>query len=346
MTDDRALRAAHNNAAWCETMCRAHGLPGAFAPRAWTNPRRTPPLYPDAVTLTPDASAADALAGIDTASPGASVKDSFACLDLTAAGFELLFEAQWLYRPAGLPAPAAQQEWSPVATAAELAEWATAWDGGRGLDGVFRTELLSDPATTVLVARDGDGRVSAGAVLSTSPGAAGISNLFTSDDDLDAAWAGCVSAVTARCPDVPVVGYEHGDDLAAALATGCEPAGDLRVWTPRRQRAKRGTAPCPSGHRATGSAAEPHATHPRPTGRRAREARYGARARQGTGPAGPGAEPRFREGAGWGTAPRSGPLRTAPTPTVSPVKTPVTPAQHTGNLRPSPSVHDGAGRPS
>ncbi|MGW0702626.1 hypothetical protein ACWD0A_25605 [Streptomyces sp. NPDC002867] len=232
VTNDWALRAARNNAAWCEAMCRAHGRPGAFAPRAWTNPRRTPPLYPDAVTLAPDASAADVLAGIDTSAAGASVKDSFARLDLTAAGFEVLFEAQWLYRPADLPPPAAPQDtrWSPVATAAELAEWATAWDGGQGLHGVFRTELLSDPATTVLAARDADGRVSAGAVLSTSPGAAGISNLFTRDDDLDAAWAGCLSAVASRCPDVPLVGYEHGDDLEAAVRSGCEPAGPLRVW--------------------------------------------------------------------------------------------------------------------
>ncbi|MFF8847375.1 hypothetical protein ACF08N_32475 [Streptomyces sp. NPDC015127] len=234
VTDERALRAAHNNAVWCEAMCRAHGLPGTFAPHAWTNSRRTPPLYPDAVTLTPDASSADVLAAIDTAAagPGASVKDSFACLDLTAAGFEVLFEAQWLYRPAGLPAPVAPRgaRWSPVTTPGELAEWATAWDDGQGLDALFRAELLSDPTTTVLAAHDPVGRVTAGAVLTTTPGAAGISNLFTRDGDLDAAWAGCLSAVTARCPDVPVVGYEHGDDLPPALRAGCAVAGPLRVW--------------------------------------------------------------------------------------------------------------------
>ncbi|MGP3964604.1 hypothetical protein ACTWPT_52470 [Nonomuraea sp. 3N208] len=34
--------AARDNAEWCGTMCRAHGLPGTFAERAWTNAARTP----------------------------------------------------------------------------------------------------------------------------------------------------------------------------------------------------------------------------------------------------------------------------------------------------------------
>src|SRR4051794_1850107 len=44
------------NAAWCDLVCA-----GEFRPRAWTSPRRTPEYYPDAVTLTPDATAADVL---------------------------------------------------------------------------------------------------------------------------------------------------------------------------------------------------------------------------------------------------------------------------------------------
>lgn len=40
------------------------------------------------------------VARIDTAAAGASVKDSFAGLDLTEAGFEVLFEARWIHRPA------------------------------------------------------------------------------------------------------------------------------------------------------------------------------------------------------------------------------------------------------
>lgn len=236
MMAERALVGARNNAEWCDAMCRAHAVPGGFGARAWTSARRTPLLYPDAVTLTRDARADDVLGTVDTASAGCSVKDSFAALDLTAAGFDVLFEAQWLHRPGDLPAPAAppETEWKQVTSPAGLTEWAAAWDGGQGLAGLFRPELLSDPAVTFLAAhsRSGtrQGRIVAGAVVNLGAGAAGVSNLFAVDDDLDGAWAGCLGAVARRWPGTPVVGYEHGDDLDAAIRQGCAPAGPLRVW--------------------------------------------------------------------------------------------------------------------
>ncbi|MFF3326749.1 hypothetical protein [Streptomyces sp. NPDC002889] len=232
--DDKVYMAARNNAQWCDAMCRAHGLPGSFGARVWTNGRRTPPLYPDAVTLTGDATADDILGTVDTAGPGCSVKDSFVSLDLAAAGFEVLFEAQWLHRPGDLPAPVPPpgREWERVRSPAELAAWAAAWDGDEGLAGLFRPELLTDPATTFLAAREAPGkdRIVAGAVVSLGAGAAGISNLFAVDDDLDAAWAGALAAVARRWPGTPVVGYEQGDDLTAAVGQGCAPVGPLRVW--------------------------------------------------------------------------------------------------------------------
>lgn len=232
MIDDRASTAARNNAEWCEAVCRAHGLPGDFGPRAWTNPRRTPLLYPDAVTLSADATEDDVLAATDTAGGGCSVKDSFASLDLSGAGFDVLFEARWLHRPAGTPAPVAPPgvAWAPLTTPADLAEWATAWDAGQGLAALFRPELLADPAVTFLAGRDPDGRVAAGAVVSLGGGAAGLSNVFATDGDTDGAWAGCLSAMGRQWPGTPVVGYEHGDDLAAAVRYGCGVVGPLRVW--------------------------------------------------------------------------------------------------------------------
>lgn len=232
MIDERARTAARNNAEWCEAMCRAHGLPGVFGPRAWTNPHRTPLLYPDAVTLGEDATADDVLGAIDTAGGGCSVKDSFASLDLSGAGFGVLFEARWLHRPAGLPAPTAPHgvEWARLGTPDALAEWAAAWDAGEGLAHLFHARLLADPAVAFLAGRSATGRVVAGAVVSEGGGAAGVSNLFTVDGDLDGAWAGCLSAVAQGWPGVPVVGYEHGDDLAAAVRQGCDTVGPLRVW--------------------------------------------------------------------------------------------------------------------
>jgi hypothetical protein len=39
-----------------------------------------------------------------------------------------------------------------------------------------------------------------------------------------------VAAVASAFPGVPVVGYEHGDELRTALDHGAEPLGPLRVW--------------------------------------------------------------------------------------------------------------------
>ncbi|SEP51789.1 hypothetical protein [Amycolatopsis saalfeldensis] len=177
--------AVEENATWCDVYCRVYGVQGVFGPRAWTSPSRTPELYPDAVTLTPSATAADVLPLVD-ASAGCSVKDSFASLSLP--GFTLLFEASWLH----FPVPAA----------------ASGWTAAPSPDPSF--VFLTGPGSS--------------AVAHRGPSAAGLSN-FSGDD-----WRGAVAAVSAAFPGLPVVGYEHGAALSAALAYGAEPLGVLRVW--------------------------------------------------------------------------------------------------------------------
>ncbi|MFB7255858.1 hypothetical protein [Streptomyces nojiriensis] len=223
-------RAALNNAVWCDAVCRAHGLtPGYDGEQVWFSARRTPPMYPDAVTLAPAVPVGSVVRGVDTASPGCSVKDGFADLDLAGAGFEVLFEAQWIHRPAGAPLPraegeAAGLEWSEVADAEELAAWEAAFDGGEstGGDRRFRPALLRDGI--VFLAGRAGGRIAAGAVASTGGGVVGVSNLF------GAAWAGVLGAARDRWPELDVVGYEHGEDLEAAVRCGFAPIGPLRVW--------------------------------------------------------------------------------------------------------------------
>ncbi|WP_369144118.1 hypothetical protein [Streptomyces sp. R44] len=229
INDDEVLGdAVRNNAEWCQSMCRAHGLTGTFGPRAWTSAARTPLYYPDAVTLTEDAEAGDFLAGIDRTA-WASVKDSYARVDLEPEGFQVIVDAQWIARPAGLPTPAAPGDWRPVRTPAELAAWALAWSGDDAGDAaLFRPELLADPATTIVAGRTEDGRILGGAVLSASARVTGVSNLFTGEGaDPAAIWAGVLASAPS---DRPVVGYESGEDLAAARAAGFRELGALRVW--------------------------------------------------------------------------------------------------------------------
>ncbi|MES5823395.1 hypothetical protein [Streptomyces sp. RG80] len=224
------LAAARNNAQWCAAMSRSHGLAGEFGAQAWTVSSRTPPYYPDAVTLVPDADPAALAVTIDTDAPGASVKDSFADLDLTEAGFHVLFEAQWIHRPATTPAPASDLAWDVVGDPDTLRAWALAWDDGNGDADLFRPELLDDPATFVLAGRSADGRIVAGAVANRSDHVVGISNVFAPHGGPDAAWPVVLDALHGLFPDLPVVGYEQGDDLAAAVRHGFEPLGPLRIW--------------------------------------------------------------------------------------------------------------------
>ncbi|MFE1292420.1 hypothetical protein [Streptomyces sp. NPDC058751] len=222
--------AARNNAEWCAAMSRSHGVGGGFTEQAWVSSARTPPYYPEAVTLVPGADPAALPALIDTTAPGASVKDSFADLDLTGAGFRVLFEAQWIHRPAHEPAGAPALAWNVADTPDSLRDWALARDDGNGDADLFRPELLGDPAVLVLAGRSAGGRVAAGAVASLGGRAVGVSNVFVRDGDPGTAWPDVLHTVHSLFPALPVVGYEQGDDLAAALRHGFEPVGPLRVW--------------------------------------------------------------------------------------------------------------------
>jgi hypothetical protein len=197
--------AARNNADWCDLYCRASGVGTAFEPDRWVALRRSPPMYPDVVTLTRGLSADQVLAGVD-ASAGCSVKDSFADLDLPP--FRVLFEAEWIHLA------------TPPSTATGLT-----WRSERTTAG-----LPVDPSVVVLAAYDGD--VLAGGVIGNrSEHVVGLSNLFTVDGaDPDRVWPGAAAAVATCFPGVPLVGYEHGDDLAAAHRAGFRSVGALRVW--------------------------------------------------------------------------------------------------------------------
>src|SRR5215207_9515616 len=129
MTPARAVLSAavHNNADWCDAMCSAHGRRTERDSAVWSSRSRTPPFYPDAITLRPGATAEQVLDRVDTG-PGCSVKDSYGDLDLTAAGFGILFDAQWIVRPAG--APDLAERWEVLRDSRALAEWERAWCDG------------------------------------------------------------------------------------------------------------------------------------------------------------------------------------------------------------------------
>lgn len=221
--------AAANNAEWCDVVCRTHGVDATFNDDAWTSRTRTPPYYPDAVTLVPDPSVPDLLARID-ASPGCSIKDSFASLDLTAYGFRVLFDAEWIVRaPTTSPPFGVSPRWEIVQDDDTFATWELAWRGDEGPPGVLLVDLLSHDSVAVLAAHVGD-RVVAGAVLNRSSEVVGITNFFADSQIASACWDGCLALAGTIFPRSILVGYESGNALDAARTHGFDTAGSLRVW--------------------------------------------------------------------------------------------------------------------
>lgn len=184
----------------------------------------SPRFYPDAVTIRPDISAADVMTHLPFAAE--SVKDSFACLDLDAEGFGVVFDARWIVHRSPHRAAAALV-WTAVDGAGELDDWATA----AALHGIIRADLLADPSIRIFAGRRShDAPIDAGAIANLTGEVVGLSNVFSRDEDAHAVWRDLQGVVASRFPGHAIVGYEGGDDLASAIASGFAPLDPLRVW--------------------------------------------------------------------------------------------------------------------
>ncbi|MBO3084643.1 hypothetical protein [Cellulomonas fengjieae] len=216
---------AANNAAWCDLVCRAAGLRTVAHDGNWSATTRSPDAYPDAVTLQPGTRVDDVLAVIDD-SAGASVKDSFADLDLAPHGYEVLFEADWLTRAPGEPT-APELPWR-VVDATTLPRWLAA----HGSDSIT-PGVPADPAVRLLLASDADGPIAVAALNRSGTGpdvAIGVSNVQAHRAAAGLVWSDLVALARRELGPHPLVGYEAGDALAAPVAVGFETVGRLRVW--------------------------------------------------------------------------------------------------------------------
>jgi hypothetical protein len=221
--------AAADNAKWCDLVARSHGLQTHCDQAAWSSQSRTPPFYPDAVTLIPRPDIPALLARIDT-SPGCSVKDSFGVLDLEPAGFRVLFEADWIARPAAVTVSTPDgTSWRRIMRAGDLARWEEAWQSGAGPGNLFRLAILDHDWVAVLAAWH-DGQIAAGAIVTGNPAVAGISNFFAHPAAGLGAWPGCLALAGSLFPGKTLVGYAAGDELTEAQRHGFERIGHLRVW--------------------------------------------------------------------------------------------------------------------
>jgi hypothetical protein len=107
--------------------------------------------------------------------------------------------------------------------------WERAWQRDVGVPSVLSADLLRERSVFVLAGHIGDTLV-AGAVLTRTEHAVGISNFFADPGVIAASWDGCLALVSTLFADAMLVGYESGDALDAARAHGFSVAGPLRVW--------------------------------------------------------------------------------------------------------------------
>ncbi len=241
--DPRVEKAARNNAVWCDTVCRAHGIPGEFHDAVWLNRHPVPRFYPNIVTLSQRGSAAQlsqirALVAADL--PGGwGIKDSFDSLDLTPLGFQSAFEATWLWRAPSQPPhtrEASDIRWTYIQAEPELARWEAAWTGDLANNSstpqphLFLPVLLANPDILFIAAYQNE-KLVAGAIANRTDDVVGLSNVFAPPDDPQMFWTGCVAQIQERFPNLPIVGYERSPQLIIAQEIGFEKLQPLKVWT-------------------------------------------------------------------------------------------------------------------
>jgi len=237
-----AALAAHNNALWCDAVCRAHDRPGEFHESLWFTRLGAPRFYPDAVTMggveaaPAQTEAIAALVG-STRQRELSVKDSFQSLDLSSLGFEPLFDAEWVALSA-LPRGVhpSDYRWTRVTSKAGLIAWEQSWAGEEvnaaaiSEPRVFKSRLLVDP-DVVFVSIQGDDGTAGGGILNRGAEVVGLSNLF--GRTIDMVYRRLAAIAGEIFPPSALVGYERGHELEAAHQAGFKSVGPLRIWTLR-----------------------------------------------------------------------------------------------------------------
>jgi hypothetical protein len=162
------------------------------------------------------------------ASAGCSIKDSFADLDLSSSGFDVLFTAEWFWRDQARGRNLSKG-WSAVAGEEELEKWEAAWGESPEPRPFFRRELLTDTRIKIFARADG-ASLRAGAIANRSRNVIGLTNVFDLDGDLESTWGDAASAAQAVWGSMPVIGYDEDDSLEAAHRAGFKSIGSLAIW--------------------------------------------------------------------------------------------------------------------
>jgi hypothetical protein len=221
--DKRIEQAVLNNINWCGIVCNSQDIRQRTREHVWGLLSKAPPFYPDIITSSRNATVEevdDFIGGRDIS----SIKDSYANLDLSLLGFKILFEAEWIYHNAISDITSMDTGWKRVKTEKDLTKWTIR----HGLENVIRPELLKREDLRIF-SYEKEGKT-AGFIANLGANVVGISNVFSMSNDFKHLWKEITNIVAFNFPGVPMAGYEHGDNLTAAIQSGWTSIGPLRVW--------------------------------------------------------------------------------------------------------------------
>jgi len=223
------LEAISNNAEWCAAVAESHNIVSSKNDQIWFSEQPMPPLYPNIITLSPEANIDSHIHHIDQQLRVSwGVKDSFKQLHLAHLGVAVAIEAQWYGRTPADRQPKAIKSGVKVEyvkTQLELSRWTNAW-GDETQN--WKLSLLADEAIELLYCQHNNQIVS-GLATNLSGTSLGISNAFGSPDGI----LNCIEVISDKHPSKPIVGYGDKSELGALKNIGFRELGDLQIWLKR-----------------------------------------------------------------------------------------------------------------
>jgi hypothetical protein len=231
--DEFVIKAALNNAQWCDIVCRTHKTPGEFLENIWINQQEVPAFYPNLVTIKPlsDESINDITETLKKIPLKTyAIKDSFNELQADEIGCKSLFEAEWItYSQKELAPASAIDNWTIIKNDEELKNWEYAWNHNQSTDKrIFLPNILS-VKDVFFLAKYKSNQIIAGGIVNISHDVVGLSNVFTQEVNNDNIWSEVSFFIKEKISPLPIVGYERDEALALALEAGFKTIGKLKV---------------------------------------------------------------------------------------------------------------------
>jgi hypothetical protein len=235
--DKRAIIAANNNADLYQTMFASHALRCERTPYVFVGHDSPPPYYSNLTVLAPGCShqVTSHLKHLAHKFSGSiGIKDSFCDLELRTYGFDVVFDASWIWPPNSTSAVAS--DWIVVRSSRALEKWEDAWklSGSPTEVRMFRDAMLQRQEIFFLGKLNRDS-FEAGCIANVSSGCIGISNVFSLSGGSDT-FQEATDSVASISRGFPIVGYISSGSLDVARRAGYEATGDLRILMAKNAR--------------------------------------------------------------------------------------------------------------